>query len=45
MIQVSLACGDICPMNLHENLSFTDHWIRIREFDKKRFPQFQLNNQ
>ncbi|MCH9655119.1 MAG: hypothetical protein K0U89_14770 [Planctomycetes bacterium] len=33
------------PVNVHDNLSFTDHWIRIREFDKKRFPQFQLNNQ
>jgi len=32
------------PVNVHDNLSFTDHWIRIREFDKKRFPPFLLNN-
>lgn len=32
------------PVNVHDNLSFTDHWIRIRELDKERFPEFQLNN-
>ncbi|WP_339734349.1 multiheme c-type cytochrome [uncultured Gimesia sp.] len=31
------------PVEVHDNLSFTDHWIRIREHDKERFPEFQLN--
>lgn len=33
------------PVNVHDNLSFTDHWIRIRELDKQRFPEFQLKKQ
>jgi len=31
-------------VNVHENLSFTDHWIRIREFDKKRFPALKYKS-
>lgn len=32
------------PVNVHDNLSFTDHWIRIREKDKERFSDFQLRS-
>jgi len=33
------------PVEVHDNLSFTDHWIRIRERDRQRFPEFQLKQQ
>lgn len=29
-------------VNVHDNLSFTDHWIRIREFDQQRFPELKF---
>jgi len=32
-------------LNVQDNLYFTDHWIRIRELDKQRFPEFQLKKQ
>ncbi|WP_339682894.1 multiheme c-type cytochrome [Gimesia maris] len=30
-------------VQVHDNLPFTDHWIRIHERDKERFPEFLLN--
>tara|TARA_R110002111_G_scaffold257026_1_gene324922 strand:- start:59761 stop:59871 length:111 start_codon:yes stop_codon:yes gene_type:complete len=33
------------PVHVHDNLFFNDHWIRMRERDEPRIPEFPLKKQ